>query len=162
MRTKTMSVLFIIVALALFLAASQPAIGSDEEEVLQVAMKWGKAFNSADFDGWSSLWWNSQKTTNFGPPKQMAFLTEGYDAIVSLLTTEFSNPKGTYVVSVHNPHVTMLEDNVAVLTMYQIFTINPPAVKEQRVEQHRVTFVVQKIGGKWLIVHAHGSMLPTE
>lgn len=162
MRTKTTFVLIIIAIMALCIAASQPAVASDEDDVLQVAENWAKAFNSGDFDAWSSLWWKSEKTTTFGPPKQMAFLSEGYDEIVGLLTAVFEYPKGTYTSSVHNPQATMLGSDVALLTLYQIFTINPPAVSVQAIEQHRITFVLQKMGGKWLIVHTHGSALPVE
>lgn len=142
--------------------ASSSMAASDEETVLQVAQNWEKAFNSNDYKAWSSLWWNSPKTTQFGPPKQMAFLSEGYDEIMGLITGVFESPKGTYTSSVHNPRATMLGGDVAVLTCYQTMSINPPAVAVQIVEQHRITFVLQKISGKWLIVHAHGSVLPVE
>lgn len=135
---------------------------SSEEEVLQVLTDWTKSYANADFKLWSSLHWNSAKTSAFAPPKSAAFLTQGYEAILNSMKSVFEYPAGTYVCSIHNPQVTMLGDNIAVITFYQIFTINPPAVEEQTIEQHRVTFVVQKIGGKWLMVHDHGSYLPAE
>ncbi len=150
-------------ALVLFLLSVPSAMAaSDEEAVLQVAQNWEKAFNSNDYKAWSSLWWNSPKTTQFGPPKQMAFLSQGYEEITGLITGVFESPKGTYTSSVHNPRATMLGSDVAVLTCYQTMSINPPAVAAQIIEQHRITFVLQKISGKWLIVHAHGSLLPVE
>ena len=54
----------------------------------------------------------------------------------------------------------MLSDNVAIITSYNVCTVNPPAVKEQATYLVRGTFVVQKIGGKWLIVHEHSSLVP--
>jgi ketosteroid isomerase-like protein len=56
----------------------------------------------------------------------------------------------------------MLGDDVAIITSYNVATGNPPAVKEQTTYLVRGTFVVQKIGGKWLIVYEHSSMMPEE
>jgi hypothetical protein len=72
------------------------------------------------------------------------------------------SPVGSYVRSFHNPQATMLNDNVAVISAYSIFIQNPPVVKEQTISQERVTFVVQKVGAKWLIVHGHASELPVK
>jgi hypothetical protein len=74
----------------------------------------------------------------------------------------FEYPKGTYHSSSHNTQVLMLGDNVAVITGYSTITMNPPAVKEETSGLLRFTFVVQKIGGKWVTVHGHTSSLPTE
>jgi hypothetical protein len=133
-----------------------------EEEVLQVLNDWTKSFATADFKLWSSIHWNSSKASSFAPAKGGAFLTQGYEAIVNSIKSVLEYPVGTYVCSIHNPQVTTFGDNMAIITFYQIFTISPPAVKEQIIEHQRVTFVVQKIGGKWVIVHDHGSYLPTE
>ena len=163
MRTRSFVRLLSCLVLALCLYANPPAnAATAEEEVLQVLTDWTKSYATADFKLWSSLHWNSSKTSAFAPPKSSAFLTQGYEAILNGMKSVFEYPAGTYVCSVHNPQVTMLGDNIAIITFYQIFTINPPAVKEQTIEQQRVTFVVQKIGGKWLMVHDHGSYLPTE
>jgi hypothetical protein len=56
----------------------------------------------------------------------------------------------------------MLGDNVAVITGYLVITANPPVEKEQITMQSRLTFVVQKVGGKWYIAHEHTSAFPTE
>lgn len=163
MRIRKFIGLLSCIALVLCLYVTQSANAtSAEEEALQVVTAWTKAFNDADFGLWSSMYWKSPKTSSFAPPQSMAFLTQGYEAILANLKPVFEYPKGTYVLSTHNIKVTMLEDNVAVITQYQIMTVNPPAVKEQIIEQQRGTFVIQKIGGKWLIVHDHGSYLPTK
>jgi len=56
----------------------------------------------------------------------------------------------------------MLEDNVAIVTEYLIQTINPPLVAEQQILQLRGTQVLEKIKGKWQLVHLHWSTIPTE
>jgi uncharacterized protein (TIGR02246 family) len=163
MKTKIVFDLLCIVILALCLYVTPSANAmSAEEEVLQVVTNWTKAMNTADFELWSSLFWNSPKTSSFAPPKSAAFLIQGYEAILKNIKFQFECPEGTMKSSHHNPQVTMLKDDVAVVTLYRILTLNPPVVKEQITLQERQTLVVQKIEGKWLIVHDHGSVLPTE
>jgi|WetSurMetagenome_2_1015567.scaffolds.fasta_scaffold24671_2 hypothetical protein len=163
MKVRTMIGLLSCIALAfcLYMTPSADA-ASAEEEVLQVVTYFAKAMNTNDTERMSSLWWNSQKTSTFGPPKAMAFLCQGYESIVMWFNDMNKSPVGSYVRSFQNPQVTMLNDNIAVITAYSIFIQNPPVVKEQFVSQERSTFVVQKIGGKWVIVHAHASAFPAE
>ena len=162
MRTKIMFVLVTAFALSFCLAASQPATASDEEDVLEVLTNFAEAMNTNDTDLMSSLWLNSQETSIFGPPKGLAFLYQGHDLIMTWFEDMNKAPLGSYVRSFHNPQVTMLDKNFALITAYSILIINPPAVEEQFVSQERTSLVVQKTGGKWLIVHAHFSVLPTE
>lgn len=163
MRKKTIYGLLCVVTLAFCLAfAPSSTAASTEEEVLQVAENFAKAMNTADFDLMSSLWWHSPKTTHFAPFKVSPFLTQGWEALEIWWKTYLGFPAGTFICSIHNPQVTMLEDNIAIITFYQTFVGNPPVVKEQSIAQVRGTFVVQKIGGKWLIVHEHSSGLPVE
>jgi hypothetical protein len=153
--------IFVTLVFCLHLAPSASA-ASVEEEVMQVATNFVKAMNTNDNELMSSLWWNSPKTSTFGPPKGLAFLTQGWDSIMMWFKDLNKYPVGTFSRTIHNTQVTMLGDNIAVITAYSIFTQNPRVVKEQSVSQERSTFVVQKIGGKWVIVHAHASAFPTE
>lgn len=162
MRTKTTFALIIIAAMALCLSVSQPAIASDEEDVLQVMTNWYKAFNTSDYELMASLHWDSSNLTKFGPWKAEPFLTEGWESIGADWKSGLDVPPGTYVNTMHHPQVTMLGNNVAIITCYNVQTYTDPTTKEQTVGQARGTFVVQKIGGKWLIVHEHSSLLPTE
>ena len=163
MKTKNIVGLLTCVALALCLYITPSAnAASAEEEVLQVLTNFVKAQNNNDTKLMSSIWWNSPKTSTYGPPKGLAFLTQGWDSIMMWFEDMNKYPAGTYLRTFHDPQVTVLEDNIAVITAYSVFTQNPPAVKEQTTGQERMTFVVQKIGGKWLIVHAHGSIFPIE
>jgi len=132
-----------------------------EEEVLQVVSNWVKAFNTNDFNLMSSLHWNSPMLTKFGPGKSETFLFQG-EAILANWKSAFVDPVGTYANSLHHPQVTILGDNVAIITLYNSQTVTDPRTKAQTVGLYRGTFVVQKINGKWLIVHEHASVLPEE
>ena len=164
MKRHTVLLFSLVLVFCLSVAPSVMA-ASAEDEVLQVASNFAKAFSTSDFELMSSLHWHSPKLIKFTPSKSGAFLLQGWDAVAEDWkqgTFNAAYPKGTFGMSNHNPQVTMLGDNIAVITLYQITISNPPASKEQTVEQHRQTLVVQKIDGKWLIVHEHVSMLPTQ
>lgn len=153
----------VILAFCLYVIPSVNA-ASAEEEVLQVMTNFHKAFSTGDVELMSSLHSHSQKITKFTPSKGGAFLTQGWQAVEAgwkdTLRPEY--PSGTYNNSLSNPQVTMLGDDAAVITGYFIMTINPPAATEQSINQIRQTLVVQKVDGKWLIVHEHASLFPTE
>jgi len=163
MKKNTIYGLLIIVALVFCLSIAPSATAaSDEEEVLQVMTDWFKAFNKNDYELMSSIHWHSPELSFFGPGNSNAFLTRGWDRIAEVFKSAFENPIGTYSFSYHDPQALMLEDNVAVVTLYAIFTQNPPATDEQVIQQLRGTLVVKKIKGKWQLVHLHWSSLPTE
>ena len=163
MRAKIFIGLLVFIALTLCLYMFPSAsAASPEDEVLQVATNFVKAFNTGDFELISSLHWQSPKLTKFVPNKAGAFLTQGWEAIGGDWKSNLGLPKGTWVISYHNPQVILIGDNAAVVAGYLIMTINPPAEEEQTIIQVRQTLVVQKIGGKWLIVHEHASLFPTE
>lgn len=158
MRTR-ITVLMIVLALAICLAVSQTAIASDEDDVLQVAQNFAKAFNTSDFELMSSTHWHSPQLSAFSG----SFLTQGWNVIGKSFKSTFDLcPSGTFVMSIHNPQVTMLSDSVAITTFYQNLTVNPPATPEQITEQNRKTLVLKKIDDRWLIVHEHYSNFPTE
>lgn len=160
MRTSAVFALVIIAALTFCLAITQPAIASDEDEIIDLAENFLKSFETGDYDSMSSLWWHSPKTSSFNPSTSGAFLNVGWDAISKCLKDWVELPVGTWSESMHHPQVMMLGDNVAVISLYVAETVNPPAVEEQTIFLIRGTFVVQKINGKWLIVYEHSSMMP--
>jgi len=162
MRTKTMFALVIVAIMALCLTVSQPAIASDEEDVLQVATNFAKAFSTSDYELMSSLFSHSQKTTEFTPFAEGAFLAQGWEGIGAGYKSVFVVPAGTYLIVPHNPQVTMLGKDAAVVTQYLIGTYTDPATKQQDVAQFRQTLAIQKIDGKWLIVHNNIALFPTE
>lgn len=161
MRMRRILGLLICTALVFSLSSAQSAnAASAEEEVLQVALNWAKAFNNSDFELMSSLYWHSPKISEVGPAPGYPFLYQGWDLLENDWRSNLKWPKGTYNIIVHNSQVNMLKDDVAVITSYQNITVNPPAEKDVTVVQIRQTLVVQKINGKWVIVHHHSSQFP--
>jgi uncharacterized protein (TIGR02246 family) len=163
--TKMKRLITLLFSLLLVLALSvAPSVmaASAEDEVLQVMTNWFKAFNTNDYELMSSLWWHSPKTLRFGPSKSGTFLDEGWDVVAESWRSMFKQPIGSYANSMRHPHVMMLGDNVAIISAFNVSITNPPAVKEQTTELVRGTFVVQRIGGKWLIVYEHSSLIPEE
>ena len=155
MRKKTVYVLSCIVIL-LFCLYVSPSVnaGSAEEEVLQVEKNWIKAFTALDFESMSSLYWKSPKATEFSPD----VFSQGYDTILGGMK-EFFSPESPHKSkwSDDDEQVIMLSDNVAIIIGYHDL-VN---VADQSKSRHRFTRVVQKIGGKWLIVHNHESRAQT-
>ena len=163
MSEKTIYGLLIIVTLVFCLSVAPSAnAASAEEEVLQVATNFTKAFSTSDFELMSSLHWQSPNLSKFAPGTDGAFLMQGWEAIGRGWKTGLENSPGTYVLSPHHQQATILGKDVAVTTQYVIVTFTDPNTKEQSISQVRLTLVVQKIGGKWLIVHEHASYFPTE
>jgi uncharacterized protein (TIGR02246 family) len=153
--------LCITLAFCLYSTPSASA-ASAEDEVLQVMTNWFKAFNANNADLMNSLYWNSPKTTAFGPWADDPFLGEGWESNMEGWKSMAKDPIGTYVNSPSHIKVTMLTDNVAIITGYNTQIYTDPTTKAQTVSQVRGTFVVQKTGGKWVIVHEHSSVFPVK
>lgn len=163
MKAKAMFGLVFIAALTLCLSMVQPAIAaSDEEEIIQVMENFSKAFNTSDLELMLSLHWKSPNISKLTPSAGGAFLAQGWEAVEEGWKGTLGQPAGTYITTLHHPQVTILEKNIALITGYLLMTVNPPAATEQTMNQLRQTLVVQKVGGKWLIVYEHTSMLPIE
>jgi hypothetical protein len=160
-KNKLMLILCISLAFCLYVAPAASA-ASAEDEVLQVMSDWFKAFNTNNTDLMTSLYWNSPKTTAFGPGVDSALLGQGWELNTEGWKSGFKAPIGTYVNSPSHIQATMLSDNIAIITGYNTQTYTDPTTKTQNIYHVRGTFVVQKIGGKWLIVHEHSSMLPVK
>ena len=163
MRKQTIYGLLFFANLAFCLAATPSAIAaSEEEEVLQVIINQDKAMNTSDFELLSSLWWHSPKTSFFGPIKKGSFLCQGWEAIAKVLKETLNVPAGTYDFHLRHPQVTMLGDDSAIITLYHVRVRTDPETKERAIGTDRFTNVLQKIDGKWLIVHCHISNFPEE
>lgn len=156
---KKLTVLSVCVVLVFCVSFATSAIASDEEDVLQVMENWCKASNASDFKLFSSLYLQSPKTSQFHPTPGVPFLYKGWEAIERNWEPNFTEPTGSVEISIHNPDVTMLGNDAAVAAYYELVT-ETSATGEQTITQHRVTRVLQKIDGKWVIVHDHASDLP--
>jgi ketosteroid isomerase-like protein len=163
MKTRTIVALLSCIALALCLSVTPSAsAASAEEEVLQVTKDLIKAIDNWDLDLQSSLYWRSEEMSYFGPKKDSAFLTRGWEENFKGNESMKAFPKGSITWAFHNQEVTMLDDNAAIITTYAIVNVNPPLVEQTITDHVRLTLVVKKIGGKWLIVHQHESFFPSE
>jgi uncharacterized protein (TIGR02246 family) len=135
---------------------------SAEDEVLQVLETSVKALNTSDSSLLSSVWSHSPKVSMFGPDKASPFLTQGWTELDKSNKTLTNTPVGTYNFNIHHPQVTMLGDNAAITTAYLTLVYTDSSTKAQDISQARMTLVYQKIDGKWLVVHNHSSIFPTE
>lgn len=163
MKSKVMFGLVTVSALAFFLIIAGPvSAASDEAAVLQVAENWAKAYSTMDYKLFASLYRQSPETTAFEPGKAGAFLLKGWDAIDSNFKPSYQYPAGAMQITLHNPNVTVINENAAVTTGYHIAIWTDPSTEEQSVYQVRQTLVVEKVKGEWLIVPSHASMFPIE
>ena len=169
MRNKAVYGLSCIVILLLCLYVSPSAnAASAEEDVLKVEQNWVKAYNTMDFKLMSSLYWQSPNTEVFSPSvfseewadknaiKKLSpnVLSKGWDSIEAVLKEYCKQPKGVFTWSVRDTVVTMLTDNVAMIIGYHDL-IEKPSGGSASSTNLRFTHLIQKIGGKWLIVHCH-------
>jgi uncharacterized protein (TIGR02246 family) len=163
MRKQVMYGLLIFVTFVFCLYVTPPATAaSAEDEVFQVVTNFAKAVTNSDFELMSSLYWHSPKISQFEPVTGYPFLEQGWEALETWWKSMTTTPKGTNVIYLYQPHVDMIKDDVAVTTVYQTLVSTDQTTKVQSMSQFRQTLVVQKIGGKWLIVHGHASELPVK
>ncbi len=160
MRKYTLT-MFIAALLCCFSIAPS-AVASDEEEVIQAVGNFIKAVNTSDYNLMSSVHLHSPMISKYYPGKEGAFLSQGWEAFSITWKGMLADPPGTYIISPHNQQVTLLGNDVAVVTQYFIYRYTNPATKAQEISQFRSSLVFQKIKGKWLIVHEHTSGFPVE
>jgi uncharacterized protein (TIGR02246 family) len=163
MRKQIIYAMLLFITLAFCLDLPNHATAaSPEEEVLQVMTNWFKAYNTNNAELMASLYWNSPKLTAFCPDPSSAFLIQGWELNAEGWKLIAKDPIGTYVNTPSHIQATMLSDNVAIITGYNTETYTDPNTKAQTIYHVRGTFVVQKIGGKWVIVHEHSSVFPAK
>jgi len=161
MNTKVrIAVLAMVVFCLCFSVALPMAAASDEEDVMKVVTDFTKALNTLDYNLLSSIYWHSEKTASFEPTTGYPFLYEGWGAIGEWWKDLETTETVTNFQTLHQPRVTMLTDDVAVTAVYCNNVYTDPETGEQSASLLRQTLVVQKIKGKWLIVHHHCSQFP--
>lgn len=149
-------IMIIVTFVFCFSMVSSATAASDEEEIIQVQKNFMKAYTTKNFNLMSSLYLHSSNTSTFNPGGQQPLLFKGWDETLKdgWKTGLDSRTEAVTMDFVH-PQVTMIKDDVAVLTGYEVIAATNPTTKEETVSHNRVTRVVQKINGKWLIVHDH-------
>ncbi len=162
---RKLTVLSICVALVFCLSFTTSAMASDEEEILQLQSNFLKANSTGDYALMSTLYWHSPKTISITPGSPPLIL-QGWDESIGqywkMSSASAAEPTTTTSPLFIQPKVTFLKDDVAVINGYEYFVETDTKTKEQTTATIRITRIVQKIGGKWLIVNEHASMLPTE
>ncbi len=158
---KKPTVLSVCFALMFCVSFASSAMASDENDVLQVESNFVKAINTMDYQLMSSLYWHSPDTSTFNPAND-PFLSQGWEESLAPGWKANLSSEGNTTVSAHNVQAIFIKDDVAVITGYENVIAVDTKTNEQTVANQRVTRIVQKIGGKWLIVHDHVSVLPTQ
>ena len=161
MRRYT-AVMILVVFMCCFFITPSATAASDEEAIMQLVSDYFKGWNTNSNELMEKVHWNSPDFTFFGPNKDTSFLTKGWEETAEGFKTTFDSPVGTYSLSCHDPKVWMIEKNVAIVTMNSIWNITDTNTNELQIQQIRGTHVVKKVNGKWLILHVHWSILPTE
>ncbi len=166
MRIQILSGLLLSVIPVFFLSmAPSAAAASPEDEALQVFADFTRAINTADFELAESLYRHSAETSQFLDAAGMPFLYQGWEAIENNLKPFFVYLKasqGANSFSMHHSQAVMLGDSGAVVTGYHNWVSTDPATQQTTRSQIRVTLALQKISGKWLIVHEHASAFPAK
>lgn len=154
----------IVLGLALALLSSPMASASTEaeEEVLSLLLKYEQGFETGDLETFEQLFWHDEKLTVFWPEPETAFRIDGWTQWQSYLK-RFSSfvsqlPPGAFNLEIRQPLITVMGD-LAIVTSYWLGTMLTPEGGTQ-VMQGRVTEVLKKIEGKWVIIHEHASLFP--
>lgn len=157
------TVLMVIVAfVCCFSIVPAATAASDEEAILEVQTNFMKAYTTRDLNLMLSLYLHSSKTSTFHPGEQ-PLLFEGWDeSIEDRWRTVIASQTANITMSFHHPRVTMIKDDIAVINGYEDILATDPTTREQTILHYRVTRVVQKVRGKWLIVHDHVSQFSIE
>ncbi|MFQ5794518.1 MAG: YybH family protein [Candidatus Bipolaricaulia bacterium] len=131
------------------------------DEVLAVAQQFIQAFNTGDFELFASLWWQSEEATAFSDIEP--FRLDGWSQIGEFWKATLGFfaqlPPGSVSLSPRQPQLTLLGDDVVILTGHFVYNLQIPEGPGEGFSG-RFTMVLQKIEGKWLIVHDHASVLP--
>jgi uncharacterized protein (TIGR02246 family) len=129
------------------------AIAGPKEDALQIVDRWAQAFADSDVDGIVKLY--APDALFFGTGSK-TLVTKPEDIRVYFERALLSNrPRGA---SLGDHAVAVLSDTAVVITGMDTVT----GTKDGKMYSAggRVTFVVEKRGSEWRIVHFHRSALP--
>lgn len=156
--------LALVLGLALAFLSSPMASASTEaeEELLSLLLKYEQGFETGDLETLEQLFWHDERLTVFWPEPETAFRIDGWSQWQSYLKG-FSSfvsqlPPGALNLEIRQPLINVMGD-LAIVTGYWVGTMPTPEGGSQ-VMQGRITEVLKKIGGKWVIIHEHASLFP--
>lgn len=116
-----------------------------------------QALNTSDGVLFDSLWLHSDKTTFI--PVLQPFRVDGWPEVRQPFAGLLSLPPGAVSLVLRQLRIDLLGDEAALGTGHFIITIRPPGGAPITING-RTTVVLEKVDGKWLRVHTHGSALP--
>ncbi len=166
-KTLMKLTILVVVSLAVIggiwggLSATATAQTADEDalkaEVAAATAQYVQAFNTSDIDLLDTVSLQSDKATHISPTEP--FRIDGWTDVRRALAGELSLPPGSFSLVPRQSRIDLIGDDVALWTGHFILNIRPPEGSPQTVNG-RLTSVLQKVDGKWLIVHIHSSALP--
>jgi uncharacterized protein (TIGR02246 family) len=140
-------------ACALALSACRATPANPTSDALQVVQRWTTAFNESNVDAIVSLYAPDALFLGTGSKSLVTAPNEIRSYFAAALTKD--KPRGAQLLD-HS--VKVLSDSVVLVTGLDRVT----GTKDGSVYQHdgRVSFVLEKRGESWQIVHFHRSALP--
>ena len=112
---------------------------------------------TGDAELFDTLYLQTDKTTTINSVQP--FRIDGWSDVRADAAGLLSLPPGFFNSVVRQTRVDLLGDDVAIFTGHFIVNVGPPGAPVFT-QNGRFTTVLQKIDGKWLIVHRHLSALP--
>jgi uncharacterized protein (TIGR02246 family) len=140
-------------AFALALSACRAAPPNPSNDALQVVQRWTAAFNESNIDAIVSLYAPDALFFGTGSKSLVTAPAEIRSYFEAALTKD--KPRGAQLLE-HS--VKVLADNVVLVTGMDRVTGTKDGSVYQR--DGRVSFVIEKRGESWQIVHFHRSALP--
>ena len=141
-------------ACALALSACRAAPANPEQDALQLVQRWATAFNESNVDAIVSLYAPDALFFGTGSKSLVSAPGEIRGYFEAALTKD--KPRGAQLLD-HS--VKVLSDSVVLVTGMDRVTGTKDGSVYQR--DGRVSFVIEKRGDSWQIVHFHRSALPT-
>ena len=126
-------------------------------EVAAAVRQFGQALSTADAELLASLFLQSEKTNSFSSSEPLRI--NGWPEVEGSFKGLLSLPPGSVSLVPRQGRVDLVGDDAALWTGHFILNIRPPGESPQTVNG-RFTSVLQKVDGKWLIVHMHTSAVP--
>jgi uncharacterized protein (TIGR02246 family) len=140
-------------ACALALSACRATPANPEQDALQVVQRWATAFNESNLDAIVSLYAPDALFFGTGSKSLVTAPTDIRSYFEAALTKD--KPRGAQLLE-HS--VKVLSDTVVLVTGMDRVTGTKDGSVYQR--DGRVSFVLEKRGDSWQIVHFHRSALP--
>jgi len=133
----------------------QRASSKDETEIQALIEKWAKAVREENREGIRADHDSEILMFDVPPP----FLSRGLDAYMETWETFFSQAEKPIAFNLHNMEITAGEEVAFATAIGRCVNVDPKGKREEL--EFRLTMGLQKIDGRWRVMHEHHS-LPAE